>query len=93
LQHVNNTGPEALPVSVFSTLHKSRHKIQPTEHIKLNQTVTNWNRKCFWTSVVYILWNGLMDNLSYFYLTFENVYHGRGLFNLSVLRKRKMHIL
>jgi len=19
----------------------------------------NWNRKCFWTSVVYILWNGL----------------------------------
>jgi len=18
----------------------------------------NWNRKCFWTSVVYILWNG-----------------------------------
>jgi len=41
-------------------------KIQPTEHIKLNQkvkqtsftceikkTVTNWNRKCFWTKMVY----------------------------------------
>jgi len=21
----------------------------------------NWNRKCFWTSVVYILWNGLYE--------------------------------
>jgi len=20
-----------------------------------------WNRKCFWTSVVYILWNGLYN--------------------------------
>jgi len=23
----------------------------------------NWNRKCFWTSVVYILWNGLLSVL------------------------------
>jgi len=22
-------------------------------------SVTNWNRKCFWTSVVYILQNGI----------------------------------
>jgi len=26
---------------------------------EIKKTVTNWNRKCFWTSVVYILWNGL----------------------------------
>jgi len=41
LQDVNNTGPEALPVSVFLTLHKSwdKKKIQPTEYIKLNQKV------------------------------------------------------
>jgi len=25
---------------------------------EIKKTVTNWNRKCFWTSVVYILWNG-----------------------------------
>jgi len=24
----------------------------------------NWNRKCFWTSVVYIFWNGLYGNFS-----------------------------
>jgi len=24
-------------------------------HVKMKKTVTNWNRKCFWTSVVYIL--------------------------------------
>jgi len=35
LQDVNNTGPEALPVSVFLTLYKSWDKIQPTENIKL----------------------------------------------------------
>jgi len=39
LQDVNNTGPEELPVSVFLTLHKSWDKIQPTEHVKLNQKV------------------------------------------------------
>jgi len=27
----------------------------PSFHVVLK----NWNRKCFWTSVVYILWNGL----------------------------------
>jgi len=25
----------------------------------MKKTVTNWNRKCFWTSLIYILWNGL----------------------------------
>jgi len=25
----------------------------------MKKTVTNWNRKCFWTSVVYIYQNGL----------------------------------
>jgi len=34
LQDVNNTGPGALPVSVFLTLHKSWDNIQPTEHYK-----------------------------------------------------------
>jgi len=40
LQDVNNTGPEALPVSVFLTLHK-------TEHIKLNQKVKQKSLRCF----------------------------------------------
>jgi len=26
---------------------------------EIKKTVTNWNRKCFWTSLVYVLWNGL----------------------------------
>jgi len=39
LQDLNKTGPEALPVSVFLTLDKSWDKIQPREHIKLNQKV------------------------------------------------------
>jgi len=47
LQDVNNTGPEALPVSVFLTLHKSWDKIQPTEHIKLNQKVKQTSLRCF----------------------------------------------
>jgi len=25
----------------------------------------NWKRKCFWTSVVYILWNGLYCNVEW----------------------------
>jgi len=29
----------------------------------------NWNRKCFWTSVVYILWNGLYCNPFLYYIT------------------------
>jgi len=29
----------------------------PSFHVVLK----NWNRKCFWTSIVYILWNGLYD--------------------------------
>jgi len=47
LQDVNNTGPEALPVSVFLTLDKSWDKIQPTEHIKLNQKVKHTSLRCF----------------------------------------------
>jgi len=46
LQDVNNTGPEALPVSVFLTLYKSWDKIQPTEHLKLNQKVKQTNFTC-----------------------------------------------
>jgi len=30
-------------------------------HVEIKKTVTNGNRKCFWTSVVYILWNGLYN--------------------------------
>jgi len=26
----------------------------------------NWNKKCFWTSVVYILWNGLYPSVHTF---------------------------
>jgi len=37
LQDVNNAGPEALPVSVFNTI--SWDKIQPSEHVKVNQKV------------------------------------------------------
>jgi len=44
LQDVNNTGPEALPVS---TLHKSWDKIQPTEHINMNQKVKQTSLRCF----------------------------------------------
>jgi len=47
LQDVNNTGPKALPVSVFLTLDKSWDKIQPTEHIKLNQKVKHTSLRCF----------------------------------------------
>jgi len=47
LQDVNNTGPEALPDSVFLTLHKSWDKIQPTVHIKLNQKVKQTSIRCF----------------------------------------------
>jgi len=50
LQDVNNTGPEG--VSVFLTLHKSWDKIQPTEHIKLNQKVRQTSLRCF-----LYLWN------------------------------------
>jgi len=47
--YVNNTGPEALPVSVFLTLvlDKSWDKIQPTEHLKLNQKVKQTPLRCF----------------------------------------------
>jgi len=42
----------------------------PSFYVVLN----NWNRKCFWTSVVYILWNGLY----------------RAVFNVSVHPKKKI---
>jgi len=47
LKDVNKTGPEALPVSVFLTLHKSWDKIQPTENIKLNQKVKQTSLRFF----------------------------------------------
>jgi len=47
LQDVNNTGAEALPVSVFLKLHKSWDKTQPTEHLKLNQKVKQISLRCF----------------------------------------------
>jgi len=46
LQDANKTGPEALPVSVL-TLHKSWDKVQPSEHIKLNQKVKQTSLRFF----------------------------------------------
>jgi len=45
LQDVNNAGPEALPVSIL--YYKSWDKIQPTEHLKLNQKVKQTSLRCF----------------------------------------------
>jgi len=47
LRDVNNTGPQALPVSVFLTLHKRWNEIQPTEHLQLNQKVKHTSLRCF----------------------------------------------
>jgi len=46
------------------TIEKLNQKVKQTSlrcffTCEIKKTVTNWNRKCFWTSVVYILWNGL----------------------------------
>jgi len=67
LQDVNNTGPETLPVSVCNCFlyFTSKELFDSVLYILLVvfypsfYVVLNWNRKCFWTSFVYILQNGL----------------------------------